>query len=59
MPKCSRVSEILLSFKYLHYFDFSDEASLSTTCKEFQQMRCLKAVSVEMIGSAESTKWGR
>lgn len=48
----SRISGIVLSFKY--HFDLSLRRNTpSTMCKDLQQMRSLKGVSVKMSGPAQ------
>lgn len=53
MPECFRISGILPGLKYLQL------DTPSTMCKDFQQMRHLKGVSVEMNGSAQFRNRGR
>lgn len=48
---CSRISEILLGLKYLH-FDTSLQIFLLPCIRTFQPMRC-KGLSVEVHGSAQ------
>jgi len=53
VSECSRISGILLGLKYLH-FDTRLQTNVPFTMdKDFQQMRCLKGVSVEMHASAQ------
>lgn len=59
MSECSRISGILLGLKYL-YFDTPLQINVPFTMdKDFQQMRCLKGVSVEMHVSAQFRNKGR
>lgn len=54
----SGISGILLSFKYLH-FELSLRRNIpSTMYKDFQQMRCLDGVSVEVDRPAQFRNGG-